>query len=122
MALRAGRLWNQGDRVKQSQFAKVGAIVTLRYWLQTTRSLIEETIGQVSKRRTRGSRTRKVRPLKLVTLEDRIVFSATPLVSLPIEPGIEPADGLAADATPLSADDLYSQATEGEGQTPSNRS
>ena len=89
--------------------------MTLRFWLLTTRSLIEETIGHVSNRRKRASRPRKERPLKLVSLEDRIVFSATPMVALPIEPGIEPADGQAPESTPPPEENLYAQTDSSDG-------
>ncbi|MFV1965127.1 MAG: DUF4347 domain-containing protein [Pirellulaceae bacterium] len=85
--------------------------MTLRLWLQSTRSLIEEAIEHVSNRGTRGSPGRKERPLKLVTLEDRIVFSATPLLVLPIEPGIEPADSQSPEGTPPPEDDLHIPST-----------
>lgn len=83
--------------------------MTLKLWLQSTRSLIEEAIEHISKRGTRGSPARKERPLKLVTLEDRIVFSATPLLVLPFEPGLEAADGQSPEGTPPPEEDLSAQ-------------
>jgi hypothetical protein len=77
--------------------------------------LIEEAIEHARNQGMRGSTGRKERPLKLVTLEDRIVFSATPLAVLPVEPGIEPADGQSLSETP-PPEDQSTQTAQGEDQ------
>ena len=76
--------------------------MTLRLWLHSTRSLLEEVVEWVSNRRESVQADRDERPLNLVTLEDRVVFSATPLPVLPVEPGVEPVDGPMVDDTASS--------------------
>lgn len=67
--------------------------MALPFWIESARSLVEDTVNRVSVNQPgRRERKRRDRSLQLSTLESRLMFSATPLDAINLQPN-ESLDG-----------------------------